>query len=204
VNPIVPIVLLGILLDVAAPSGAGDYDRIIGHVQRMLGQSLSNDEAGLQAIQRQLQDIPRPVQQNGKEARILNQQGLDALQRKDYPAAATAFQQAQQANPADIEIAANLGYANLKLNLLKRAEHQLIYAISLAPARSSSWYNLGEVYGAMDQPDQAVGAFANAYRFSQNRAKTEAFIRQALAAPETGEPTRAALRRALQLFGLPP
>lgn len=203
-NPIVLLVLLGILLGVALPSGAGDYDVVVGHVQRMLSQSLGKDEAGLQAIQRQLQDIPRPAQQNGKEARILNQQGLDALQRKDYSAAATAFQQAQQANPADTEIAANLGYANLKLHLLKRAEHQLIYAISLAPARSSSWYNLGEVYGAMDHPDKAVGAFANAYRFSQNRAKTEAFIRQALVAPETGEPTRAALRRALQLVGLPP
>lgn len=196
--------LLGVLLGVAVPSWAGDYDVVLSHVQRMLSQSLKNDEAGLQSIQQQLESIPRPAQQNGKEARVLNQQGLDALQRKDYAAAATAFQQAQQANPADIEIAANLGYANLKLNLLKRAEHQLVYAISLAPARSSSWYNLGEVYGVMDESDKAVGAFANAYRFSQNRTKTEAFIRQALVAPENSEPTRAALRRTLQIFGLSP
>lgn len=203
-NRILQILLLGGLLGIAVSSDAGDYDVVFSQVQRMLGQSLKNDEAGLQASQRQLEGVPRPAQQNGKEARALNQQGLDALQRKDYPAAVVAFQQAQQANPADVEIAANLGYANLKLNLLKRAEHQLVYAISLAPARTSSWYNLGEVYGAMDESDKAVGAFANSYRFSQNRVKTEAFIRQALVAPENSEPTRAALRRALHLFGLSP
>ena len=154
--------ILAAVLSVAAPAWAGDYEAVFGYVQRMLAQSLKNDETGLNTTRQQLENVPRPSHQNGKEARALNQQGLDALKRNDYPAAATAFQQAQQRNPADVEIAGNLGYTNLKLNQLKRAEHQLVYTVSLSPARSSSWYNLGQVYGAMSELDKATGAFANA------------------------------------------
>ena len=186
-----------------APVHAGQYDAVFSQAQRMLVQSAQNDEAGLNATRQQLESIPKPAHQNIKEARALNQQGLDALKRNDYPAAATAFQKAQEIDPADIEIAGNLGYATLKIGQFKRAEHQLIYAISLAPGRSSSWFNLGQVYGALDNAEKATGAFANTYRLSQNRAKTEEFMRQALAAPENNEATRAALQRALQLFGLP-
>lgn len=186
-----------------APVHAGQYDAVFSQVQRMLVQSAQNDEAGLNATRQQLESIPKPARQNIKEARTLNQQGLDALKRNDYPAAATAFQKAQEIDPADIEIAGNLGYATLKIGQFKRAEHQLIYAISLAPGRSSSWFNLGQVYGALDNAEKATGAFANTYRLSQNRARTEEFMRQALAAPENNEATRAALQRALQLLGLP-
>jgi len=188
----------------AAAARAGDYDAVFGHVRRMLVQSVKNDEAGLAATRQQLERVPRPAHQSAKEARAANQQGLEALKRNDYQAATIAFQQAQQLDPADVEVAGNLGYANLKLGQLKRAEHQLVYAVSLAPGRSSSWYNLGQVYGAMNEVEQATGAFANAYRFSQNRPKTQEFIRQALLSPESNDATRAALRRALERFGLPP
>jgi len=188
----------------AAIALAGDYDAAFGHVQRMLVQSANNDEAGLSATRQQLERVPRPTRQNAKDARVANQQGLDALQRNDYQAAATAFQQAQQLDPADVEVAGNLGYASFKLDRLKRAEHQLVYAVSLAPARSSSWYNLGQVYGAMNDTEKATGAFANVCRFSQNRPKTEEFIRQASLSPEHNDATRTALRRALERFGLPP
>ncbi|MDS4068900.1 MAG: tetratricopeptide repeat protein [Candidatus Competibacter sp.] len=190
-------------LSVAVPVRAGQYDAVFGSVQRMLGQSAKNDETGLSATRQQLEGVPKPAHQNVKEARALNQQGLEALKRNDYQAAATAFQQAQQADPADVEVAGNLGYANLKLGQIKRAEHQLVYAISLAPGRSSTWFNLGQVYGTLGEVEKATGAFANAYRFSQNPPKTADFLRQALTAPENNDTTRAALKRALELFGAP-
>jgi Flp pilus assembly protein TadD len=197
--------MLGLMvaLSLAAPAQAGQYDAVFGHVQRMLGHAAKNDEAGLTVIRQQLESVPKPAHQNVKEARALNQQGLDALKQNNYQAAATAFQQAQQADPADVEVAGNLGYANLKLGQLKRAEHQLVYAISLAPGRSSSWFNLGQVYGALGDGEKATGAFAAAYRFSQNPPKTADFMRQALTAPENNEATRAALKRTLEVFGLP-
>lgn len=197
------ILALALTLTLAAPLWAGSYDAALGNVQRMLSQSLKNDEAGLNASRQQLENLPRPARQNVKEARALNQQGLDALKRNDYAAAATALQKAQELDPADIEIAGNLGYANLKLGQFKRAAHQLIYAISLAPGRTSSWFNLGQVYGALGDVEKATGAFAMTYRTSQNPAKTADFIRQALTLPENNETTREALKRTLELFGLP-
>ena len=155
-----------------------------------------------EAARQQLEQMPRPAHQDVKAARALNQQGLDALKRGDAAAAVTALQQAQRADPADVEVAGNLGYANLKLGQFKRAEQQLIYALSLAPDRVSSWFNLGQVYGALNQPEKATGAFANTYRFAQNRIKTEGFLRQALQNPENSAATRTALRQALALFGL--
>ena len=195
--------VLALTLTLAAPLWAGPYDAALGHVQRMLSQSLKNDEAGLNTSRQQLENLPRPARQNMKEARALNQQGLDALKRNDYATAATALQKAQELDPADIEIAGNLGYANLKLGQFKRAAHQLIYAISLAPGRTSSWFNLGQVYGALGDVEKATGAFAMTYRTSQNPAKTADFIRQALALPENNDTTREALKRTLELFGLP-
>ena len=192
-----------VALSLTAPVQAGQYDAVFGSVQRMLGHAAKNDEAGLTATRQQLESVPKPAHQNVKEARALNQQGLDALKQNNYQAAATAFQKAQETDPADVEVAGNLGYANLKLGQLKRAEHQLVYAISLAPGRSSSWFNLGQVYGALGDGEKATGAFAAAYRFSQNPPKTADFMRQALTAPENNETTRAALKRTLELFGLP-
>lgn len=195
------VTMLVAVLGSTVPSHAGQYEAVFGYVQRMLAQSVNNDETGLNATRQRLENVPKFERQNVKEARALNQQGLDALKRNDYQTAATAFQQAQQLNPADVEVAGNLGYADLKLGQLKRAEHQLVYTVSLAPGRSSSWYNLGQVYGAMNDVEKATGAFANAYRFSQNRPKTEDFIRQALLSPENNDTTRAALNRTLRLLG---
>ena len=199
--------LLKVIISVAiliSPTSilAGTYDVMFSDVQRMLGQSATNDEAGINATRQKLESLPKPVRQNMKEARVMNQQGLDALKRNDYPAAAIAFQKAQETDPADVEISGNLGYTNLKIGQFKRAEHQLVYAISLSPGRSSSWFNLGQVYGEQGEIEKAAGAFANAYRFSQNRAKTEEFMRQALTVPENNNATRAALQRALALFSL--
>ncbi len=194
------MMVLAAVLGVTTPVGANEYDAVFGAVQRVLGQAAKNDEAGLNATRQQLESASRRVHQNVKEARALNQQGLDALKRNDYQAAATALQKAQETDPADVEVAGNLGYANLKLGQFKRAEHQLVYAISLSPGRSSSWYNLGQVYGATNQVEKATGAFAAAYRFSQNPPKTVEFMRQALTAPENNETTRAALKRTLDLL----
>ncbi len=199
---LVSLIVSLIMLFVSTPAHVGQYDAIFSQIQGMLAQSAKNNEAGVNTARQQLESLSKPARQNIKEARILNQQGLDALKINDYAAAVTAFQKAHETDPADVEISGNLGYANLKLGQLKRAEHQLIYAISLSPARSSSWFNLGQVYGAQNQVEKATGAFANAYRFSQNRTKTEEFMRQAITNPEHNEATHTALQMALALFSL--
>ncbi|QQS55586.1 MAG: tetratricopeptide repeat protein [Candidatus Competibacteraceae bacterium] len=191
-----------VALAVISPAWAGPYEAVFGYVQQMLARSAENDTEGMNAALRQLESVPRPARQNVKEARALNGQGLDALRRNDFSAALDAFQQAQQADPADAEISGNLGYIQLKLGQFKRAEHQLVYALSLAPERASTWFNLGQVYGALGEIDKATGAFANTYRYSRDAPKTREFMTQAVLAPENDEATRTALRRALQLLGL--
>ena len=194
---------LVVALSGMAPAWAGPYEAVFGYVQQMLAQSAKNDTAGMSATLRQLESVPRPARQNIKEARALNKQGLEALRRNDFSAALDAFQQAQQADPADAEISGNLGYVQLKLGQFKRAEHQLVYTLSLAPERASTWFNLGQVYGASGEMDKAIGAFANSYRYSQDAPKTRELMMQAALAPENDEVTRTALRRTLQLLGLP-
>ena len=197
------ILPLVVALSVMAPAWAGPYEAVFGYVQQMLVQSAKNDTAGMGATLRQLESVPRPARQNVKEARALNKQGLEALRRNDFSAALDAFQQAQQADPADAEISGNLGYVQLKLGQFKRAEHQLVYTLSLAPERASTWFNLGQVYGASGEMDKAIGAFANSYRYSRDAQKTKDLMMQAALAPENDEVTRTALRRTLQLLGLP-
>ncbi|MGB5063591.1 MAG: tetratricopeptide repeat protein [Candidatus Competibacter sp.] len=192
---------LAVALSMMVPAQAGPYEAVFGYVQQMLVQSAKNDTAGMDAALRQLESVPRPARQNVKEARALNGQGLEALRRNDLASAFTAFQQAQRVDPADAEISGNLGYIQLKLGQFKRAEHQLVYALSLAPERASTWFNLGQVYGALGEVNKATGAFANTYRYSQDSPKTREFMTQAALAPENNEATRAALRRALQLLG---
>ena len=189
-------------LGVMAPARAGQYEAVFGYVQQMLARSANNDTAGMDAARRRLESVPRPPRQNVKEARALNGQGLEALRLNDLSNALTAFKKAQQADPADAEISGNLGYTQLKLGQFRRAEHQLVYALSLAPERASTWFNLGQVYGALGEADKATGAFANTYRYSQDSLKTREFMMRAVLAPENNETTRAALRRTLQLLGL--
>ena len=197
------ILAVAAVLNVMAPAWAGPYEAVFGYVQQILAQSAKNDTAGTNAALRQLESVPRPAHQSVKEARALNKQGLEALRRNDFSAALDAFQQAQQADPADAEISGNLGYVQLKLGQFKRAEHQLVYTLSLAPERASTWFNLGQVYGASGEMDKAIGAFANSYRYSQDAPKTRELMMQAALAPENDEVTRTALRRTLQLLGLP-
>ncbi len=77
------ILILIASLNLAAPVQAGQYDTVFGQVQRMLGQSVNNDETGLNATRQQLEGVSRPAHQNVKEARALNQQGLAALKQNN-------------------------------------------------------------------------------------------------------------------------
>ncbi|MEZ5579967.1 MAG: tetratricopeptide repeat protein [Candidatus Competibacteraceae bacterium] len=157
----------------------------------------------MSATLRQLESVPRPARQNVKEARALNKQGLEALRRNDFSAALDAFQQAQQADPADVEVSGNLGYVQLKLGQFKRAEHQLVYTLSLAPERASTWFNLGQVYGALGEVDKADRGVCQQLPLFSGCSETKDLMMQAALAPENDEVTCTALRRTLQLLGLP-
>ncbi|MFO1422490.1 MAG: trypsin-like peptidase domain-containing protein [Candidatus Competibacteraceae bacterium] len=172
-----PLALLALL---AGPpsAGAGQYETLDYHIQQMIAQSAANDEAGVQTFREQLDNLRRPEAGDAAQAQPLFQQGLDSLNRNQLKEALSAFRQAFIADPTDAEIASQLGFAYLRLSRLKEAERLLVYALALAPARSASWLHLGQVYGQGGDATRAAGAFANAYRFAQDRPRLAGQLRQ--------------------------
>ncbi len=78
-------------------------------------------------------------------AREANQAGIDATQRKDFPAALVAFRRAHEAAPGDPEIATNFAY--LQHLLGNHAEAKRLYRLTLRLDRDrhSAYINLAEL-----------------------------------------------------------
>ena len=195
--------LLLVMLVGALPASAGQYETFDYHIQQMIVQSAANDETGVQTFREQLDNLRRPEGGDAVQARPLFQQGLDYLNRDQPREALAVFRQAFIADSADPETAGQLGLTYLRLRRLKEAERLLVYALALAPTRSASWLHLAQVYGQSGDTTRAAGAFANAYRFAQDRPKMAEQLRQ-LAAADPVEAIRAGAQHALQPVQLTP
>lgn len=191
-----PLALLALL---SGPSSAvaGQYETLDYHIQQMIVQSAANDEAGVQTFREQLDNLRRPEAGDAAQAQPWFQQGLDSLNHNQPKEALSAFRQAFIADPADAETAGQLGFSYLRLGRLKEAERLLVYALALAPARSASWLHLGQVYGQSGDATRSAGAFANAYRFAQDRPRLAGQLRQ-LAATDPADAVRAGAAQALR------
>jgi len=181
----------------ALPASAGQYETFDYHIQQMIAQAAANDETGVQTFREQLDNLRRPEAGDAVQAQPLFQQGLERLNRDQPREALAVFRQAFIANPADPEIAGELGLSYLRLRRFKEAERLLVYSLALAPARSASWLHLGKVYGQSGDTTRAAGAFSNAYRFAQDRPLLAEQLRQ-LATTEAAEAVRTGAQRALQ------
>jgi Flp pilus assembly protein TadD len=78
-------------------------------------------------------------------ARQLNDRGLGLFQDSQYVEAARLFREAHKADPADIEVHNNLGYALLMAGDLGEAEKVLTDVLTVAPGRGAAWGNLGNL-----------------------------------------------------------
>jgi len=195
-NRLAPLALLALLVG-PPPASAGQYETLDYHIQQMIAQAAANDEAGVQTFREQLDNLRRPEAGDAVQARPLFQQGLEYLNRDQPKEALSAFRQAFITDPADAEIAGQLGLTYLRLRRTKEAERLLVYALALAPARSASWLHLGQVYGQSGDAARAAGAFANAYRFAQDRTRLAGQLRQ-LAATDPADAVRAGAAQALR------
>ena len=197
-NAFVKALAAAVALAGAALAGAaGQYDTLDYYVQQMIAQAVAKDETGVQAFREQLESLNRPEAGDSARARPFQQQGRDQLAVDHLKEALAAFRQAFIADPADPEIAGQLGLTYLRLRRLKEAERLLVYALSLAPARSASWFALGQVYGRSGDAQRAAGAFANAWRFAQDRAQLAEQLRQ-LATTDPASAVRTGALQALQ------
>ncbi|MFZ1327168.1 MAG: trypsin-like peptidase domain-containing protein, partial [Candidatus Contendobacter sp.] len=192
------LLLAAVLVGVALPARAGQYELFDYYVQQMIALAAAADATGVQAFREQLDGLGRPEAGDTAQVRPLLQQGLDYLNRDQRKEALAAFRQAFIADPADPEIADQLGLTYLRLQRLKEAERLLVYALALAPTRTATWLHLGQTYGQAGDADRATGAFANAHRFAQDPAGLAAQLQQ-LATTDPAEAIRLGAQRALQL-----
>jgi tetratricopeptide (TPR) repeat protein len=161
-------------------------------------QVLSLAEDKLLDVKRRAEKSLPPKLGNRKQARAANDRGLADLQSGRISEAIGAFQEAHQANPVDVEIVNNLGYAYLLSNDLDSGERYMLTALTMQPGRSAGWDNLGQIYARKGQIPAAVASFTNAYRFSRDVSKTHSYF-LGLMEKENDVHLKQALRQATQV-----
>lgn len=148
-------------------------------VERMLVLAMQEqpDEAAILALKQRIEAEPQPARGDRRHARRLNDEALPLLRSGGNAEAAAKLEAAVAADPADVEIRNNLGYALLQLGNLVQAEEALFATLRLRPNRAGAWVNLGEAYGARGLASEAKGALRLAIRFTGDRAKAIAYLR---------------------------
>lgn len=169
-------------------------------VQLMIDSSARGDDNALLDLRNMVEELPFVGRGQRREARKLNAQGLAQLGQQQFAPAIEALARARDFDPADAEIANNLGYAHYKAGQLAEAEKVLRETLAIAPGRAAAWGNLGDLFAVRGKPDKAVAAYRNAYRFSRAPDKTLNYFRQQQQNDASGE-VRQALAAALPLLG---
>lgn len=164
------------------------------------GQVMALAEAKVLEVKRSAAQSRPPVRGDRKLARAANGRGLAALQSGRIPDAVRGFAEAHRADPADVEVLNNLGYAHLMQGDYDSARPYMLSALALTPERSAAWANLGQIQAMKGETQDAVASFINTYRFSQNRSKTHQFLLSLM--EKNGDPgLRQALTQATRIAG---
>lgn len=159
----------------------------IKYVREMISLAMAeggaNDEEGILAARRHIEELNIKsgiIRRGRKQAREFNEKALTYLQTGQWVEAAKELQIAIEADPADVEVMNNLGYALMRCDKSEDAEQWLIRTLVFAPGRSAAWENLGDVYAKQRRVDEAVACFSHVYRFSRDRDATLRFFRKML------------------------
>ena len=132
----------------------------------------------LQVAAARLNELNKAQRGERKVARALNQKGLDELKASNFLPAIELLKQASLADPADVEIASNLGYAYLKADRADDAARSLFSALAIDPRRTSAWAPISECFALKGRNEEAVRALLLGYEFSSNKEKTIAFYEE--------------------------
>ena len=186
----------------AIPALAQDSEQSRYYIQQMIELAADNDETGVTAMQRMLEQNPRPASQNATASRAALQRGQAALQANDLNAALTAFQQASQDDPSSVDAINHLGLVERKLGRLPDAERDFQRALALEPTRAGTWFQLAQIYALNQDARRTRGALANTYRFAQNSMRAEEILRH-IAENEASDILRNAALETLRLYQLP-
>ena len=138
----------------------------------------------LAELKGELELLAKPASGDRKNARSLNDSGLQALKIGNYSGAADILRQAVAADEGDVEVRNNYVYALVKSNKVNEAEREAGMLLTQAPGRTSAWANLAEIYAAKGNVQPASMALIVAFQFSNNKDRTLAFLREKSSSPE--------------------
>lgn len=200
-HPILALPLLVVWLGLT-PAFAQDSEQTRYYVQQMIELAAVNDDKGVQALQRMLEQHPRAAPVNPPGAAAAQQRGVAAFQQSELDTALRAFQQASLDNPGSADAFSNLGLVYRKLGRLPEAERALLQALALEPSRAVAWFQLAQIYGLGKDARRTLGALANTYRFANNPMRAEEILRN-IAENEAAETLRSAALQTLRLYNLP-
>ncbi|MES2399937.1 MAG: hypothetical protein V4573_08120 [Pseudomonadota bacterium] len=153
--------------------------RIAGRLEQvtqMLKAASVGNADGVADAKTEIEELPYPTRGDRRAARKLNTNGLEKFKAEHISASLTDFERAWSTDPSDQEITNNYGYVLYRSGRLAEAEKLLRYTLALAPARSTAWANLAEVFGAQGDASQTSAAFVVAHRFSRNPETTRQYI----------------------------
>jgi predicted Zn-dependent protease len=165
----------------------------------LIMQASSKEDWG--SVDNQTQAIKQaasPVRGNRKLSREANAEGLEAFRQSNFPAAIAAFERGVRADPNDVELMNNLGYAHLQAEHVKDSIRILTHVLLLAPDRSSAWANLAEVYALKSKNDEAVAALILAFQFSSNKDRTVTFLNER--AGDANSPLQATAKKTIEII----
>lgn len=198
----IPVLLLAVWVATIPVSLAQSSEQSRFYVQQMIELAATDNEQGVVNMQRMLEQTPRPASPNPAAAHADFQQGLALFEQDFMEAALAVFQQANQTDPANADVANYLGLIYRKLGRFSEAEAALQHTLSLEPSRAVAWFQLAQVYGLKGDTHRAIGALANTYRFAKNQMRAEEILRN-IAENEAADTLRNAALDTLRLFHLP-
>ena len=142
----------------------------------MLAAANKGDAVALDASLRELESVASPAVGDRKAARLANESGLAALKNQDYSAAIAGFKQGLAADPSDVEVLNNLGFALYLGGDLIGSKGVIEQCLLYAPQRAAAWVNLGDIFFKEGKYDEGVNAYLLAYKFTKKREKLYKFV----------------------------
>lgn len=175
----IPIVQASPLLDQLAASTAG------------------NDPQTASSASARLSELPKVPHGARAAARKANDRGIAALRANDNVSAVAALRDAVRADPSDVEVIDNLGYAYNLSGDLEAAEFWARVALAVSPTRSSAWLNLGIAAGQQGDETTSLGAMLLAHKYSGRPDRTIKAIQDVSGRENSTPEMRSAATRAL-------
>lgn len=142
----------------------------------MLAAANKGDAVALDASLREIEFVASPAVGDRKAARLANESGLAALKNQDYSAAIASFKLGLAADPSDVEVLNNLGFALYLSGDLIDSKGVIEQCLLYAPQRAAAWVNLGDIFFKEGRYDEGANAYLLAYKFTKKRERLYKFV----------------------------